>query len=180
MSSHTCIASQSSSLKTCGPRATHPSAADLLVTRAAASYRTSSAQRTSPEVRHQLVEAEQVTGVHLGRHRSQRGLDCRLNAQEARLWVRPPFIQWRSSGGAALPAAGQGFVPLPGMVGYGATVWDLLPTYPSRIMEHGALGGPTYPPRITEHGAPGVPTYPSRITEHGAGNQRNYSGNQAK
>jgi hypothetical protein len=28
--------------------------------------------------------------------------------------------------------------------------------------------------------APGGPTYPPRITEHGAGNQRNYSGDQAK
>jgi hypothetical protein len=51
------------------------------------------------------------------------------------------------------------------VVGYGATVWDLLPTYP---------------PRITEHGAPGGPTYPPRITKHDAGNQRNYSGNQVK
>ena len=73
-----------------------------------------------------------------------------------------------------------GFVPLPEMVGYGATVWDLLPIYPRRITEHGALGGPTYPPRITEHGAPGIPTYPPRITEHGGGNQRNYSGNQVE
>jgi hypothetical protein len=48
------------------------------------------------------------------------------------------------------------------MVGYGATVWDLLPTYPPKITEHGALGGPTYyPPRITEHDAPGVPTVPT-------------------
>jgi hypothetical protein len=64
---------------------------------------------------------------------------------------------------------GRGFVPLPGTVGYGATVWDLLPTLP---------------PRITEHGAPGGSDlqllYPPRITEHGAGNQRNYSGNQVK
>jgi hypothetical protein len=44
----------------------------------------------------------------------------------------------------------QGFVPLSGTIGYGATVWDLLPTYPPRL------------------------------TEHGAGNQRNYSGNQVK
>ena len=51
-----------------------------------------------------------------------------------------------------------GLVPLPRMVGYGASVWDLLPTYPPRITEHGALGGPTYPPRITKHGARGVPT----------------------
>jgi hypothetical protein len=36
-----------------------------------------------------------------------------------------------------------GFVPLPGMVGYGASVWDLLPTYPPRLMEHGAPGGPS-------------------------------------
>jgi hypothetical protein len=41
---------------------------------------------------------------------------------------------------------------LPGMVGYGASVWD--------------------------HGAPGGPTYTPRITEQGAGNQQNYSGTQ--
>jgi hypothetical protein len=58
-----------------------------------------------------------------------------------------------------------GFVPLPGMVGYGATVWN---------------PPPAHPPRRGEHGAPGGPTYPPRITEHGAGNQRNYSGNQVK
>jgi hypothetical protein len=73
-----------------------------------------------------------------------------------------------------------GFRSFARVVGYGATVWDLLPTYPPRITEHGALGGPTYPPRITKHGAPGVPTYPSRITEHGAGNQRKYSGDQVE
>jgi hypothetical protein len=51
------------------------------------------------------------------------------------------------------------------MVGYGATVWDLLPTYPPELRNMVPRGGPTYPPRITEHGA---------------GNQRNYSGNQMK
>jgi hypothetical protein len=70
----------------------------------------------------------------------------------------------RHARAAARPAA-RGFVPLPGTVGYGATVWDLLPTYP---------------PRITEHGAPGGPTYAPRITEQDAGNQQNYSGNQVK
>jgi hypothetical protein len=67
---------------------------------------------------------------------------------------------------ACLKYGHQGFVPLPGMVGYGATVWDPPPTHPARITEHGAPGGPTYPP--------------PRITEHGAGNQRNYSGNQVR
>ena len=57
-----------------------------------------------------------------------------------------------------------GCVPLQGMVGYGATVWDLLPTYPQN---YGTW-------------CPGGPTYPPRITEHDAGNQRNYSGNQVK
>jgi hypothetical protein len=59
----------------------------------------------------------------------------------------------------------RGCVPLPGMVGYDATVWDFLPTYP---------------PRLTEHGAPGGPTYPPRIMERGAGNKRNYSENHVK
>jgi hypothetical protein len=39
-----------------------------------------------------------------------------------------------------------GCVLLPGMVGYGATVWDLLPTYPPRFTEHGAPGGSALPP----------------------------------
>ena len=41
----------------------------------------------------------------------------------------------------------QGFVPLPGMVGYSASVWDLLPTYPPRITEHGAPGESDLPPQ---------------------------------
>jgi hypothetical protein len=49
----------------------------------------------------------------------------------------------------------QGFVPFPGMVGYGATVWKPPPTHPPRITEHGAPEGPTHPPRIREHGGPG-------------------------
>jgi hypothetical protein len=59
-----------------------------------------------------------------------------------------------------------GCVPFPGMVGYGATVWDLLPTDTlPELRNMGPRGGPTYAPRITEHGA---------------GNQRNYNGNQVK
>ena len=47
-----------------------------------------------------------------------------------------------------IPAArAQGCVPLPGRVGYGATVWDLLPTYPPRITEHGAPGGSDLTPQ---------------------------------
>ena len=45
----------------------------------------------------------------------------------------------------------QGFVPSPGTVGYGATVWDRVPTYPTRITGHG--GVPTwraYPLGIAE------------------------------
>jgi hypothetical protein len=56
-----------------------------------------------------------------------------------------------------------GFFPLPGIVGYGATIWNL---------------PPTHPPRITEQSAPGEPDPPPRIAEHGAGNQWNYSGDQ--
>jgi hypothetical protein len=33
------------------------------------------------------------------------------------------------------------------MTGYGATVWDLLPTYPPRIMGQGAPGGSDLPPQ---------------------------------
>ena len=44
-------------------------------------------------------------------------------------------------------APGPGFVPLPGMVGYSATVWDLRPTYPPSITEHGAPGGSDLPPQ---------------------------------
>jgi hypothetical protein len=81
-----------------------------------------------------------------------------------------------------------GFVPLPGTVGYGATVWDLLPTYPPRITEHGALGVRPTPQnygtwcresaelqlesseirKFTEHDRALRGTYPYRITEHGA------------
>jgi hypothetical protein len=45
----------------------------------------------------------------------------------------------------------QGFVPLPGMVGYGATVWNPPPTHSPRITEHGAPGGvrPT-PPELRD------------------------------
>jgi hypothetical protein len=48
---------------------------------------------------------------------------------------------------AVLRRGGQGGVPLPGLVGYGPTVWDLLPTYPPRITEHGAPGGSDLPPQ---------------------------------
>ena len=67
---------------------------------------------------------------------------------------------------AALYAC-QGCVPLPAMVGYGATVWDLLPTYPPRITGHGAPGVSDLPPPELWNMAPrGGPTYPSRIMEH--------------
>jgi hypothetical protein len=75
-----------------------------------------------------------------------------------------------------------GCVPLPGMVGYGATVWDPPPTHPPRITEHGAPGGsdpppqnygtwwpggvrPT-PPELGNMVPRGGPTYPPRIMEH--------------
>ena len=62
-------------------------------------------------------------------------------------------LEW----GCRLPSAAAGrvlrrdsglldFVPLLGMVGYGATVCDLLPTYLPKITEHGALGGSDLPP----------------------------------
>ena len=58
-------------------------------------------------------------------------------------------------------ASSQGCVPLPGMVGYGATVWDLLPTdLPPRITEHGAPWGSDLPPPELRNMMPGI----SRIT----------------
>ena len=80
-------------------------------------------------------------------------------------------------------------VPLLGMVGYGASVWDPLPTYPPGITEHGAPGGSDLPPqnygtwcresaelqqesgeisKFSEHDRARRGTYPPRITEHGA------------
>jgi hypothetical protein len=44
----------------------------------------------------------------------------------------------------------RGFVPLPGMVGYGATVWNPSPTHPPRITEHGAPGGSVVRPTPPE------------------------------
>jgi hypothetical protein len=64
----------------------------------------------------------------------------------------------------------QGFVPLPGMVGYGATVWIALwnppPTHPPRITERGAPGGSDPPPELGNMVPRGGPTYPPSIREH--------------
>jgi hypothetical protein len=73
----------------------------------------------------------------------------------------------RAEGRAVLTSV-QGFVPLPGMVGYGAFVWDLLPTYPPQNYGTWCPGGSD------------LLKYPPRITGHDAENQRNYSGNQVK
>ena len=54
------------------------------------------------------------------------------------VYICVPFALCTTAG----PDDALGFVPLPGMVGYGATVWDPLPAYPPRIMEHGAPGPP--------------------------------------
>jgi hypothetical protein len=49
-----------------------------------------------------------------------------------------------------------GFVPLRGMVGYGATVWNPPPTHPPRITEHGAPGGSDPPPPELRNMKPGI------------------------
>jgi hypothetical protein len=49
-----------------------------------------------------------------------------------------------------------GLVPLPRMVGYGASVWDLLPTYPPRITEQCALGGVLPTPPELRNMVPGI------------------------
>ena len=101
----------------------------------------------------------QAAEPHAHQH-AQRGRGLRVVVQPA--GRRGRHHSWR----VWLSGAGMlGFVPLPGMVGYGATVWNPPPTHPPELRNMVPRGGPTHPPRITEHEA---------------GNQRNYSGNQVK
>jgi hypothetical protein len=91
--------------------------------------------------------------------------------QGGRLWwpnevYIPPAAARASHPALYMPIASQGFVPLPGMVGYGATVWNPSPTHPPRITEHDAPGGSDPPPQNYGTWCPGGgPTHPPGIAE---------------